>query len=88
MEVFTKKEWKEIQTMQEKAEARRKEAEERQNKRIKKELIKRYILLVIQAILYLFMILNIKGINGAFIISYILIFYIIKNVYIIIKKDF
>lgn len=88
MEIFSKKEWKEIQTMQEKAEEKRKAEEERKNKRIKKELIKRYILLVIQAILYLFMILNIKGINGAFIISYILIFYIIKNVYIIIKKDF
>lgn len=88
MEIFTRKEWKEIQTMQERAEEKRKAEEERQNKKIKKELIKRYILLVIQAILYLFMILNIKGINGAFIISYILIFYIIKNVYIIIKKDF
>ena len=88
MKIFTREEWKEIQEMQKKAEEKRKAEEERQNKKIKKELIKRYILLVIQSILYLFMILNIKGINGAFIISYILIFYIIKNVYIIIKKDF
>lgn len=88
MKIFTEKEWKEIQEMQEKAEEKRKAEKERQNKKIKKELKKRYILLILQAILYLFMILNIKGINGAFILSYILIFYIIKNIYIIIKKDF
>ena len=88
MEIFSKKEWLEIEAMQKKAEEKRNAEKERQNKRNKKELKKRFILLILQIILYLFMILNIKGINGAFIISYILIFYILKNVYTIIKKDF
>ena len=87
MEVFTKEEWKEIQTMQKKAEERRKAEEIKQNKKNKKELIKRYIILFLQAILFLFMISNINGINGAFIISYILIYYIIKNIYNIFKLE-
>lgn len=87
-DIYTEKEWKEIEEMQERAEEKRKEKEKEQNKRNKKDLNKRYFLLILQVILYLFMILNIKGINGAFIISYMLIFYIIKNVYIIIKKYF
>ena len=87
MEIFTKKEWKEIEEMQKKAEEKRRSEEIEQNKRLKKELNKRYILLVLQAVLYLFMVLNIKGINGAFVISYILIFYIIKNIYNIFKLE-
>lgn len=87
VEIFTEKEWKEMQVMQEKAEGKRKAEKERQNKRIKKELNKRYILFILQVILYLFMLLNIEGINGAFIISYILIYYIIKNIYNIFKLE-
>lgn len=85
-EIFTSKEWKEIQTMQERAEEKRKQEERKQAKKRKKELTKRYLLLIGQMALLLFMFFNIQGINGAFIIYYILVYYIIKNICIIFGK--
>lgn len=85
-EIFTSKEWKEIQTMQERAEEKRKQEERTQAKKRKKELTKRYLLLIGQLAVLMFMFFNIRGINGAFIIYYILVYYIIKNVCIICKK--
>lgn len=85
-EIFTKKEWKEIQEMQERANEKRKQEERKQTKKRKKELTKRCLLLMGQMALLLFMFFNIQGINGAFIIYYVLLYYIIKNIYIILRK--
>lgn len=84
--IFTKEEWKEIEEMQERAEEKRKQEERTQAKKRKKELTKRYLLLIGQMALLLFMFFNIRGINGAFIIYYILVYYIIKNISNICKK--
>lgn len=84
--IFTKEEWKEIQEMQERAEEKRKQEEHQQAKKRKKELTKRYLLLMGQMALLLFMFFNIRGINGAFIIYYILVCCIFKNIYFIVKK--
>lgn len=85
-EIFTTEEWKEIQEMQERANEKRKQEERKQAKKKKKELTKRCLLLIGQTALLLFMFFNIQGINGAFIIYYILLYYMIKNIYIIFRK--
>lgn len=85
-DIYTIEEWKEIQTMQERAEEKRRQEERQQAKKIKKELTKRYLLLIGQMVLLMFMFFNIRGINGAFIIYYILVYCIFKNIYFIVKK--
>lgn len=85
-DIYTIEEWKEIQEMQERAEEKRRQEERQQAKKIKKELTKRYVLLMVQVMLLIFAFFNIQGINGAFIIYYILVYYIIKNSYIIFVK--
>ena len=85
-DIYTIEEWNEIQEMQERADEKRKHEERLQAKKIKKELIKRYVLLMVQVILLIFAFFNIQGINGAFIIYYIILYYMIKNIYIIFVK--
>ena len=85
-DIYTIEEWKEIREMQERAEEKRKQEERKQAEKRKKELTKRYLLLMGQMALLLFMFCNIQGINGAFIIYYILVYYIIKNICIIFGK--
>lgn len=85
-EIFTSKEWKEIQEMQERANEKRKQEERKQAKKRKKELTKRCLLLIGQMAVLVFMFFNIQGINGAFIIYYILLYYTLKNIHFIIRK--
>lgn len=57
------------------------------NKKLRLKIQYNYILIILLSILLLYLINNINGVNGAFILYYIDIYFIIKNYISIINKE-